>query len=87
MSGLESLSCEDLLALVTIQQRQIEDLKSTVGALADEVERLRSQLGRNSGNSSMPPSFSASTTWCQCATRKATSSASNPVQSTETAES
>jgi len=41
---------------VAIQQRQIEDLKSTVGALADEVERLRSQLGRNSGNSSMPPS-------------------------------
>ena len=41
---------------MAIQQRQIEDLKSTVSALADEVERLRSQLGRNSGNSSMPPS-------------------------------
>ena len=44
MSGLESLSREDLLALVTIQQRQIEDLKSTVGALTDEVWRLRSQM-------------------------------------------
>ena len=56
MAGLESLSREDLLALVAIQQRQIEDLKSTVVALSDEVQRLRSQLGRNSGNSSMPPS-------------------------------
>jgi hypothetical protein len=42
--GLESLSREDLLSLVTIQQRQNEDLKSTVGALTDEVRRLRSQL-------------------------------------------
>jgi transposase len=55
-SGLESLSREDLLALVAMQQRQIEDLKDTVVRLADEVQELRSRLGRNSGNSSMPPS-------------------------------
>ena len=55
-SGLESLSREDLLALLALQQRQIEDLKSTVVALTDKVRNLESRLGRNSGNSSMPPS-------------------------------
>ena len=55
-SGLESLSREDLLALLELQQRQIEDLKSTVAALNDKVRDLESRLGRNSGNSSMPPS-------------------------------
>jgi hypothetical protein len=29
-------------------------LSLTVDALTDEVQRLQSQLGRNSGNSSMP---------------------------------
>lgn len=55
-SGLESLSREDLLALLALQQRQIEDLKSTVVALTDKVRDLESRLGRNSGNSSMSPS-------------------------------
>lgn len=55
-SGLESLSREDLLSLLALQQRQIEDLKSTVAALNDKVRDLESRLGRNSGNSSMPPS-------------------------------
>lgn len=55
-SGLESLSREDLLALLALQQRQIEDLKSTVVRLTEEVTELRAKLGRNSGNSSMPPS-------------------------------
>jgi transposase len=58
-SGLESLSREDLLALLELQQRQIEDLKSTVAALNDKVRDLESRLGRNSGNSSMPPSSDA----------------------------
>lgn len=49
MSGLESLSREDLLTLVAMQQRTIEELKARVA----ELER---RLGRNSGNSSMPPS-------------------------------
>ncbi|MEY9894790.1 transposase [Catenulispora sp. MAP5-51] len=56
LSRLESLSREDLLALLALQQRQIEDLKSTVVALTDKVRDLESRLGRNSGNSSMPPS-------------------------------
>ena len=47
-SGLESLSREDLLALLALQQRQIEDLKSTVARLAEEVTELRARLGRNS---------------------------------------
>lgn len=49
VSGLESLSREDLLALVGVQQRQIDELKA-------RVAQLERQLGRNSGNSSMPPS-------------------------------
>jgi transposase len=49
VSGLESLSREDLLTLVAMQQRTIEELKARVA----ELER---RLGRNSGNSSMPPS-------------------------------
>lgn len=48
---------EDLLALVALQQRQIEDLKSTVVHLTDEVAELWARLGRNAGNSSMPPSL------------------------------
>ncbi|MBS2966510.1 hypothetical protein KGA66_25950 [Actinocrinis puniceicyclus] len=47
MSGLESLSREDLLTLIAMQQRTIEELKARVA----ELER---RLGRNSGNSSMP---------------------------------
>ena len=49
MSGLESLSREDLLGLIAMQQRQIEDLK-------EQVADLQARLDRNSGNSSMPPS-------------------------------
>ena len=50
-SGLESLSREELFALIALQQRQIEDLKSTVSALTDKVRDLESKLGRNPGNS------------------------------------
>jgi transposase len=49
MSGLESLAREDLLGLIAMQQRQIEDLKA-------QVADLQARSGRNSGNSSMPPS-------------------------------
>jgi cell division protein FtsB len=55
--GLESLSREDLLALVAMQQRQIEDLKDTVVRLADEVQELRSRLGRNSLLTELPDLF------------------------------
>ena len=49
MSGSESLSREDLLALIAVQQRTIEELKARVA----DLER---RLGRNSGNSNLPPS-------------------------------
>ena len=49
MAGLESLSREELLALVV-------ELKAANDRLVARVEDLERQLGRNSGNSSMPPS-------------------------------
>lgn len=55
-SGLESLSREGLLALVALQQWQIENLKSMVARLSTEVAELRAKTNRKSGNSSMPPS-------------------------------
>jgi transposase-like protein len=48
--GPESLSREELLALVMVQAQTIAQLQARVS----ELER---QLGRNSGNSSMPPSL------------------------------
>jgi transposase len=56
MSGLESLSREDLLALIAVQQRQIDELKEVNDRLRARVAELERRLGRNSGNSSMPPS-------------------------------
>ena len=49
MPGLEDASREELLALVVEQARMIEQLRA-------EVVELRRQLGRNSRNSSQPPS-------------------------------
>lgn len=57
MSGLESLSREELLALVTAQAQTIAQLRETVARLEARVADLERQLGRNSGNSSMPPSL------------------------------
>lgn len=56
VSGLESLSREDLRTLIAMQQRQIEELKATVAEQAARIAELERRLGRNSGNSSMPPS-------------------------------
>ena len=49
MSGLEEFSREELIALVTAQATLIEELRARVA----ELER---QVGRNSKNSSVPPS-------------------------------
>lgn len=69
-SGLESASREDLLVLVGLLQRQVEGLTAANERLMAQVEgltaanerltarvaELERRLGRNSGNSSMPPS-------------------------------
>lgn len=49
MSGSEQPSREELLALIEAQARTIEELRG-------EVAELKRRLGRNSGNSSQPPS-------------------------------
>jgi transposase len=49
-------SREELLALVKAQAATIAQLQATVTALQAEVTELKRQLGRNSGNSSQPPS-------------------------------
>ena len=55
MSGSEP-SREELLALVKAQAATIAALQATVTQLRAEVTELKRQLGRNSGNSSQPPS-------------------------------
>jgi transposase len=54
--GLESASREDLLALIGLLQRQSEELAAANERLTARVAELERRLGRNSGNSSMPPS-------------------------------
>lgn len=55
MSGSEP-SREELLALIEAQAATIAQLQTTVTALQAEVTELKRQLGRNSSNSSQPPS-------------------------------
>jgi transposase len=55
-SGLESASREDLLAVIGLLQRQNEELAAANERLAARVSELERRLGRNSGNSSLPPS-------------------------------
>ena len=55
-SGLEGLSRKELLALVVAQAQMIDELQARVATLTWRVAELERRLGRNSGNSSMPPS-------------------------------
>jgi transposase len=48
-------SCAARDELIAEQGQAIEELKADLVALAEEVRDLRRRLGRNSGNSSMPP--------------------------------
>jgi transposase len=50
------LSREELLALVASQALLIQSQANTIAQLEARVAKLERQLGRNSGNSSMPPS-------------------------------
>src|SRR5258708_3584414 len=49
-------SCAARDQVIAEQAAAIEELRADVVALAAEVRDLRRRLGRNSGNSSMPPS-------------------------------
>ncbi len=67
LPGLESASREDLLTVIGLLQRQNEELAAANERLAEANERLTARvaelerrLGRNSGNSSMPPSSDTS---------------------------
>lgn len=60
LMSLETLSREDLLVLIAMQQRTIDELKSANEQLRARVEKLESEAGRNSENSSMPPSSDGS---------------------------
>jgi hypothetical protein len=55
-SGWESASREDLLTVIGLLQRQNEELAAANERLMVRVAELERRLGRNSGNSSMPPS-------------------------------
>ncbi|WP_155054304.1 IS66 family transposase [Streptomyces blattellae] len=55
-SGWESASREDLLTVIGLLQRQNEELAAANERLTARVAELERRLGRNSGNSSMPPS-------------------------------
>jgi transposase len=56
MAGLEGLPREELIALVSAQAKLIEELRAQVTELNAEVTELKRQAGRNSQNSSTPPS-------------------------------
>lgn len=63
MSGLDGVSREELLTLVSVQAKMVETLtarldavEARVGELEAENAELKRQLGQNSRNSSKPPS-------------------------------
>ena len=56
MSGSEQPSREELLALIESQARVIEELTARVAAQDARIAELERRLGRNSRNSSQPPS-------------------------------
>jgi transposase len=56
VSGSEPLSREELLALVERQAQMIEKLTARIAAQDQRIAELERRLGRNSRNSSQPPS-------------------------------
>jgi hypothetical protein len=52
----EEMSREELLVVVTVQARQIAELRAANEALTAKLARVEHLLSRNSGNSSSPPS-------------------------------
>jgi len=62
VSGSEQLSREELLALVETQTRVIGELSARIAAQDERIAELERRLGRNSRNSSQPPSADGPTT-------------------------
>ncbi len=56
MSGLEQASREELLAVLAAQARLIEEQAAALAQQAARIAELERRLGRNSRNSSVPPS-------------------------------
>jgi transposase len=56
MSGLDDASREDLLSLIAELRAVIAAQEERIGLQEKRIAALERQLGRNSGNSSMPPS-------------------------------
>jgi transposase len=56
VSGSEQPSREELLALIEQQARVIEELTARIAVQNERIAELERQLGRNSRNSSQPPS-------------------------------
>jgi len=56
VSGSEQISREELLALVEQQARVIEELTARIATQDARIAELERRLGRNSRNSSQPPS-------------------------------
>jgi len=54
--GTGAPSYEELVAETAQQASRITELEASIGALELEIERLRRELGRHSGNSGKPPS-------------------------------
>jgi transposase len=56
VAGLEQLSRRELLAVVVAQAELIEQQATRIEELTGRVAELERRLGRNSQNSSLPPS-------------------------------
>ena len=55
-SQLEQLDKEALISIILTLQQQVRELQQAVAAQADEIQKLRDQLAKNSRNSGKPPS-------------------------------
>jgi len=55
-SQLEQLDKEALISIILTLQQQVRELQQAIAAQADEIQKLRDQLAKNSRNSGKPPS-------------------------------
>ena len=55
-SQLEQLDKEALISIILTLQQQVCELQQAVATQADEVQKLRDQLTKDSRNSGKPPS-------------------------------